>query len=65
MPSLISRQIEGLNRKLGCKILRELVTRLDLVDKFREKHPSKVEWTGFSEAASSLLSSNQDIVLGV
>ena len=48
---------------LDSKRFRNFVQRFDLVDKFRELHPNRVEWTWTGRGASGQLSSYIDRVL--
>ena len=45
---------EGTNI-LNARHFREFVQRLDLVDKFRERHPHKIAWTWIVKGASAQL----------
>ena len=49
---------------LGARYFRDFVERLDLVDKFRERHPNKIAWTWTGRGASAQLYSYLDRVLG-
>ena len=49
---------------LDARHFHEFVKRLDLVDKFRKRHPNKIAWTWTSRGASAQLYSYLDRVLG-
>ena len=48
---------------LDARYFREFVQQLDLVDKFRERHPNKIVWTWTGRGASAQLYSYLDRVL--
>ena len=48
---------------LDARHFRDFVQRLDLVDKFRERHPNKIAWTWTGRGASAQLYSYLDRVL--
>ena len=49
--------------KLDAKSFRKFVERLNFVDKFRKKHPSKVEWTWTARRTSCQFLSYLDRIL--
>ena len=48
---------------MDARYFRDFVQRLDLVDKFRERHPNKIVWTWTGRGASAQLYSYLDRVL--
>ena len=62
-PNLNREGPRWVTNNLAAKYFREFVARLDLVNKFQKKHPSKVEWIWTGRGASSLLSSYLNRVL--
>ena len=60
-PNLDRGAISAGTNTLDARYFREFVQRLDLVDKFRERHPNKIAWTG--RGASAQLYSYLDQVL--
>ena len=62
-PNLDRGAISAGTNTLDARYFREFVQRLDLVDKFRERHPNKLAWTWTGRGASAQLYSYLDRVL--
>ena len=62
-PNLDRGAISSGTNTLDARYFREFVQRLDLADKFRERHPNKLVWTWTGRGASAQLYSYLDRVL--
>ena len=62
-PNLDRGAISAGTNTLDARYFRDFVQRLDLVDKFRERHPNKIVWTWTGRGASAQLYSYLDRVL--
>ena len=62
-PNLDRGAISAGTNTLDARHFREFVERLNLVDKFRERHPNKIAWTWAGRGASAQLYSYLDRVL--
>ena len=62
-PNLDRGAISTGTNTLDARYFRDFVQRLDLVDKFRERHPNKIIWTWTGRGASAQLYSYLDRVL--
>ena len=62
-PNLDRGAISAATNTLDARYFREFVQRLDLVDKFRERHSNKIVWTWTGRGASAQLYSYLDRVL--
>ena len=62
-PNLDRGAISAGTNTLDARYFRDFVQRLDLVDKFRERHPNKIAWTWTGRGASAQLYSYLDRVL--
>ena len=62
-PNLDRGAISAGTNPLDARYFRDFVQRLDLVDKFRERHPNKIVWTWTGRGASAQLYSYLDRVL--
>ena len=61
-PDLDRGAISAGTNTLDARYFREFVERLDLVDKFRERHPNKIAWTWTGSGASDQLYGYLDLV---
>ena len=62
-PNLDRGAISAGTNTLDARYFREFVQKLDLIDKFRERHPNKIAWTWTGRGASAQLYSYLDRVL--
>ena len=62
-PNLDRGAISAGTNTLDARHFHDFVQRLDLVDKFRERHPNKIAWTWTGRGASAQLYSYLDRVL--
>ena len=62
-PNLDGGAISASTNPLDARYFCDFVEQLDLVDKFRERHPNKIAWTWIGRGASAQLYSYLDRVL--